>query len=1056
MPADQDEGQRKLTAILAADVAGYSKLMADDDRETVRTLTAYRQVFSEQIEARQGRIVDTAGDSVLATFESVIEAVEAAVEIQRVLAGRNTALSGHRQMHFRMGVNLGDIIIRDDGTIYGDGVNVAARLEGLAAPGGIMIADVARQTVEGKLAVGLEDAGAHDVKNIAAPVRAWRVLVDGSEATPSTTTTIPPISKTLRRPKVIAGLAAALAVIVGLAVWGVTVRVEVPQMVMADGTPTDDPGLAMPQGPTVAVFPFKNLSGDPSQDYFADGIAEDILTRLSLFGGITVLSRTSSFQHRNDDLGLTEIAQRIGANYVLEGTVRRDGDDLRITAQLTDGENAAHVWAANYDRDLSAAGIFDVQDEIVNAITAALGDTTGVIIGAEISGARQNSPGTLESYECVLLAAQYTRVVSLELHLAARECLEAETSAHPDYAEAWAWLSLIYRDELFGFNEREGVDAIQESYIAAVNAIEIDPSNQRALLSIASRHFWMQDSDAFRQAAEKAIAANPNASEVLADMGLFAYHAGHVEWGLALAAKAIELTPNSPAWYYAASFFNAYRIKAYELALAEAKKSKSQDDFWSWVRNALAHAQLGHELEAQKAAQKLVELNPDFATREGARAELEFWEWHHRGELAHWMEGLEKAGLFDEPEAPSRPVIAVLPFANMSGDPEHEFFADGITEDIITRLARFPDIGVIARNSSFQYKGENVDIRTVAEDLGATYVLEGSVRRSEDDIRVTAQLLDASDGTHLWAETYDRDLSAGSIFEIQDNVTERVVGAIASMDSTVAQTSVQASAMKAPSELSSYECVVQAGEYWRSIAPDVHLRARTCLENVLRDEPDFARAWTLLAAITTEEFLYGYNALPESDPPLDRALDYARRAIDLDPRDAWAHWNVARVAYHSNKMSQSRSATDRALILAPNDAMLLAGAGIFISYSGDWEDGIALMDRAIELNPHHQPWYHLPYFYDAYRQGLDEAALDAALKVDMPGFFWAHQVVAAAYAQLGMQEEATAAVARLHKLWPGYSIQTMTDMHRLWNYEDDVIERMADGLRKAGLPEVSG
>ena len=222
-----DEGQRKLTAILAADVAGYSRLMADDDRETVRTLTAYREVFAEHIETRQGRVVDTAGDSVPATFESVIEAVEAAIEIQRVLGVRNETLSGHRKMHFRMGVNLGDIIIRDDGSIYGDGVNVAARLEGLAEPGGIMIADVARQTVEGKLAVGLEDAGAHEVKNIAKPVRAWRVMVDGSE--PVTSPNTVSASNTLRRPKVIAGLAAALAILVGFTVWGVTLRVEVPQ-----------------------------------------------------------------------------------------------------------------------------------------------------------------------------------------------------------------------------------------------------------------------------------------------------------------------------------------------------------------------------------------------------------------------------------------------------------------------------------------------------------------------------------------------------------------------------------------------------------------------------------------------------------------------------------------------------------------------------------------------------------------------------------------------------------------------------------------------------------
>ena len=275
-----DEGSRKLTAILAADVAGYSRLMVDDERATVRTLTEYRTIFTEKVEAHEGRIVDTTGDSVMATFESVVEAVEAAVDVQRDLAERNETLSGHRKMHFRIGVNLGDIIVRNDGTIYGDGVNVAARLEGLAEPGGVMIGDFARLGVEGKLGVGLEDAGEHEVKNIEKPVRAWRVLVDGAEASSAK---LGSPSKPLRRPKVIASLAAALAVVIGLAVWGVTVRVEVPQMVTADGTPTDDPMLAMPSGPAIAVLPFDNLGQEETERIFAEGLAAEIANALSNF-----------------------------------------------------------------------------------------------------------------------------------------------------------------------------------------------------------------------------------------------------------------------------------------------------------------------------------------------------------------------------------------------------------------------------------------------------------------------------------------------------------------------------------------------------------------------------------------------------------------------------------------------------------------------------------------------------------------------------------------------------------------------------------------------------
>jgi len=389
----------------------------------------------------------------------------------------------------------------------------------------------------------------------------------------------------------------------------------------------------------------------------------------------------------------------------------------------------------------------------------------------------------------------------------------------------------------------------------------------------------------------------------------------------------------------------------------------------------------------------------------------------------------------------------------MSEDAEHQFFADGIAEDIITRLARFPDIGVIARNSSFQYKGENVDVRSVAEELGATYVLEGSVRRSENDIRVIAQLLDAKDGTHLWAETYDRDLSAGSVFEIQDDITERVVGAIASADSIIAQAVVHASESKAPAELASYECVLRAGEYWRVITPEVHLHVRDCLEHVVSNEPDYAQAFAFLAFVTIDELLYGYNLRPDMAPALDRAMSHAQKAIDIDPNSGWAHLALGHAAFFRKNMGIFRAEYERAIELAPNDTLIISGVGYLLAYSGNWERGMSLMRRAIELNPHHQTWYHITFFYDAYRQAHDDAALAAAQRINMPGYFWTHQLLAAAYAQLGITEKAAESAATLDELWPGYSIQTMANMHRLWNFEEDVIARMTDGLRKAGLPE---
>ena len=596
---------------------------------------------------------------------------------------------------------------------------------------------------------------------------------------------------------------------------------------------------------------------------------------------------------------------------------------------------------------------------------------------------------------------------------------------------------------------------MDRSISAFRRAIEIDPNSQTARQGLAEALFAAGKVDAFLVETERAIALNPNASQTLAALGNKLMRAGHLERGMALTEKAAALNPYHPSWYFFTYSAYYYLNGDYERSLAATLKIEWLNFHWTQMLLAANFGQLGRGDEARAAVAKLLELYPSYAND----AWQEYRNWNlPMAARAQFAEGVAKAGLdiaITQPiaEAPTRPVIAVLPFDSMSEDAAHQFFADGVAEDIITRLARFPDIGVIARNSSFQYKGEAVDVRTVAEELGATYVLEGSVRRSENDIRVIAQLLDARDGTHLWAETYDRDLTAASVFEIQDDITERVVGAIASTDSIIAQAVAKASAGKAPESLASYECVLRTFEYWRVITPDGHLRAQNCLAHVISEDPDYAQAYAVLAGIEDDEHVYGFNPQPELAPPLDRALLHAQRAIDLDPKSGWAHWALARVSFYRHDLETFRSETDRAVELAPNDTMLLAGAGVALCYSGSWERGLELLEKAIELNPHHQTWYHIPYFYDAYRQGRDEDALAAARRINMPGFFWIHALLAAGYAQVGMADEASTAVTTLRELYPSYSIETMIETHRQWNFEQPVIDRMADGLRKAGLPE---
>ena len=337
---------RKLAAILAADVAGYSRLMAEDESATVAALNAARAVVRERIEQHGGQLIDTSGDSVLAEFRSVVEAVQCAVEIQETLKERNEPLPADCRMLFRIGVNLGDIIEQDDGTIYGNGVNVAARLEGLAEPGGINISDDAYRQVMRTLSLGFQDIGEHEVKNIPEPVRVYRVLPEGAEilAKPASPRKSGPGRKT--------PILAAISAVVLIAVAAIV------RVVAGDSRTKVAERPADAGEPSIAVLPFDNMSGDSGQDYFADGMTEAIITELSRVPDLLVIARNSSFAYKGKAVNIADIAAALGVRYIMEGSVQKAGDRVRITAQLIDAETGGHIWADKFDRAL--VDIFDI------------------------------------------------------------------------------------------------------------------------------------------------------------------------------------------------------------------------------------------------------------------------------------------------------------------------------------------------------------------------------------------------------------------------------------------------------------------------------------------------------------------------------------------------------------------------------------------------------------------------------------------------------------------------------------------------------------------------
>lgn len=612
---------RRLAAILAADVEGYSRLMGDDEKATVQTLTEYRQVFTEYIERHQGHVVDTAGDSVLATFESPVEAVECAVEVQRELARRNRNLAEHRQMAFRIGINLDDIITREDGTVYGDGVNVAARLEGLATPGDITVSGTVFDHVENKLPLSLEFAGEHSVKNVAKPVRAYRVHTQvGSDAARAGSA-----KKTTRssgkRWIAVAGGAALIVIVIGA--W------QLFRTQQSGGLKAE---------PVVAVLAFTNLSGDPKQEYFSDGVSETIIDSLAQVRELKVIARNSSFRYKGKAVDIRTVGEELGANYIVEGSVRRSADTVRVTAQLIDSNSDAHLWSKTFDRELTAENLFAIQDDIASAVVRAISGTYGVLNKTALDAIKRAPPRDLDSYDCVLLWFAYLQEQSLDTFRATRDCAEEAVKTETDYAPLWVVLTSTRRAEYqHGYDQQSG--ALDRSLEAGQRAVQLDSNARGAHYMLALTLFFRGQLDAFKLEADRALQAGSGTGQ--GGLGLYYLYAGEWEKGLKMIEKAKELDPYYPPWYHNGEFHDAYRKKDYEKAVEVARRTNLTDFVQAQSQMVAALGQLGRMAEAQNYIKRIYEIEPNFDARK-------YWYRRFRYQadyLEHLLDGMRKAGM---------------------------------------------------------------------------------------------------------------------------------------------------------------------------------------------------------------------------------------------------------------------------------------------------------------------------------------------------------------------------------------------------------------------------
>jgi adenylate cyclase len=587
--------ERRLAAILAADVAGYSRLMGADEEGTLAALKELRRDLADlKIKEHRGRIVKTTGDGLLVEFASVVDAVRCAVEVQREMSDRNAGVPAERLIEFRIGINLGDIII-DKRDIYGDGVNVAARLEALAEPGGICVSRVVRDQVRDKLGFAFEDMGEQQVKNIARPIRVHRIRLT-EEA-----------SVTSIRPSHPAG-APPLA-------------------------------LPLPDKPSVAVLPFTNMSGDPEQEFVSDGIAEDVITALSRYPSLFVIARNSCFTYKGRAVDVKQVGRELGVRYVLEGGVRKAGNRIRVTAQLVESETGNHVWAERYDRDL--ADIFAVQDEITEAVTIAIAPA---IADAELQRAVRKSPGSLDAWAAYQRGLWHLSEANPDDNEIAQRFFQQAIDLDPTFAGGYSGLALAQLQAAAVYQKLGLLEAQSSAEASARRAVALDGADAEARSCLGWALQARGELEGALAEIERALAMSPNLAVAHGQRGATLIFSGRPKEGLAAIQTSIRLDPRDPfsAIRLLHTACGLYFSREYEAVIEAAKRLiRSYPDFpmiYRWPAAALG--QLGRPAEAKEWLEKAISLAPaafDMYVRKRV-------PWFRPEDHAHLLEGLRKAG----------------------------------------------------------------------------------------------------------------------------------------------------------------------------------------------------------------------------------------------------------------------------------------------------------------------------------------------------------------------------------------------------------------------------
>ncbi len=597
-----DEGfKRKLTAVLSADAVGYSRLMAEDEAATVKTIATYREIMSTLIKQHRGRVVDSPGDNMLAEFSSVVDAVQCAVAVQNEFETRNAELAENRRMEFRIGINLGDVIDEED-RIYGDGVNIAARLESLADPGGICVSKTAFDQIETKLPLGYEYLGEQSVKNIPKPVKAYRVLMKPDAA--GKVIGEKRFLGRFSRKTAMAAIIALLMVAGGLVGWNIYLQ----QQKKVEPASVEKMAFPLPDKPSIAVLPFDNMSGDPEQDHLGDGITEQIITSLSKVPYIFVIARNSTFTYKAKPVKVNQVAEELGVQYVLEGSVQRSNDKVRITAQLIDAIAGHHVWAENYDRQIK--DIFALQDDIAMKIMAAMQVKLTVKEWGRLSAIKTKN---LKAYEKYLMAYEHlwrrTEADSQQAKILAQEAI----SLDPEYGAAYQLLARTHTDDVWYYRTKSAAKSLETAEQLVQKSTDLSGPDSDTHQILGMVYYLRRQYDKAIAECQKAVVLSPNSAEANFRYGQALRYAGRFDEAIPIIEKAIRLNPFTPmvyinnlAWVYA---FSEQYEKA--ISLWDSAIKRNPDYFFAYLGLTLVYQLTGNEAKAREAASEVMRLKPN-------------------------------------------------------------------------------------------------------------------------------------------------------------------------------------------------------------------------------------------------------------------------------------------------------------------------------------------------------------------------------------------------------------------------------------------------------------